>query len=284
MSVHTASAGPAAHTTEARLTIALRMIRDRRRSTIWWLVGVLALVVFTVSLYPSLKDQTAVEDLMANLPAAFRTMVGYDAAVPLTSPAGYLQARMFSTIAPVLLIVFGIGLGAQAIGGHEEAGRLEPLLANPVTRNRVAVERYLAGVVLLLVLVVVFAAATLGLAAAVDALDGVRLTGLLGACAAAGALALLHLSLAYAVGAATGRRGPAVGIAAAVAIGGYLIYSLLSLIEALAPLRYATPWYWYLQRNMLAHGVPPAAIAVPVAVSGVLLAVGWALFRRRDLR
>jgi len=85
-------------------------------------------------------------------------------------------------------------------------------------------------------------------------------------------------SLAYAVGAATGRRCPAVGLA------GYLIYSLLSLVEALAPLRYATPWYWYLQRNMLAHGVPPAAIAVPVALSAVLFAVAWVLFGRRDLR
>lgn len=266
------------------MIVASRMIRDRRRSTGWWLFGILALVLFTVAVYPSVKGQTEIEDLMANLPDAFRTMVGYDAAVPLTSPAGYLQARMFSTVAPLLLVVFGIGVGAQAIGGFEESGRLEPLLANPVTRSRVAVERYLAGVALLAGIVAVFAAATLGLAAAVDALDNVRLSGLLGACAAAGALALLNMSLAYAVGAGTGRRGPAVGIAAAFAVGGYLIYSLLSLVEALAPLRYITPWYWYLQRNMLAQGVPPAAIAVPLALSAALFVAGWALFRRRDLR
>lgn len=266
------------------MTVARRMIRDRYRSTGWWLVGVLALVAFTVALYPSVKDQSEIEELMANLPAAFRSMIGYDAAVPLTSPAGYLHARMFSTVAPVLLIVFGIGVGAQAIGGLEEAGRLEPLLANPVTRTRVAVERHLAGVALLAVLVVVFAAATLGLAAAVGALDGVHINGLLGASAAVGALALLHQSIAYAIGAGTGRRGPAVGVAAAVAAGGYLIYSLLSLVDALAPLRYVTPWYWYLQRNMLAQGVPPAAVVVPLILSVVLSAAGWALFRRRDLR
>jgi ABC-2 type transport system permease protein len=256
------------------VTIALRMLRDRRRSTGWWLLGMLGFVVFTVTLYPSVKDQTAVEQLMANLPAAFRTRIGYDAAVPLTSPAGYLQARMFSTVAPLLLVVFGIGVGAQAIGGLEESGQLEPLLASPVTRFRVAMQRYLAGVTLLLMLVVVLAVATLGLAAAVGALDGVSVPGLAGACAAAGALALLHLSLAFAVGAVIGRRGPAVGTAAALAVGGYLIYSLLSLVDVLDPLRYATPWYWYLQRNMLAHGVPLAAIAVPAALS--LLLLPWA--------
>jgi ABC-2 type transport system permease protein len=266
------------------MTVALRMIRDRRRSTLWWLAGLLALVAFTVALYPSVKGQAEFEDLMANLPAAIRSMIGYDTAIPLTSPSGYLHARMFSTVAPVLLLVFGIGIGAQAIGGLEEAGHLEPLLANPVTRTRVAVERYLAGVALLALLIAVFAAATFGLAATVDALTGVRATGLLGASAAAGGLALLHQSLAFAVGAGSGRRGPAVGVAAALAVGGYLVYSLLSLVDALAPLRYATPWYWYLQRNMLAQGVAPAAIAVPVIMSALLFAVGVVLFRRRDLR
>ena len=266
------------------MTIALRMIRDRHRSTGGWLVGVVALVLFTIALYPSVKGQVEVEELMRNLPDAFRGMIGYDAAVPLTSPPGYLHARMFSTLAPLLFVVFGIGAGAQAIGGLEESGRLEPLLANPVTRSRVAGERCLAAVVLLVALVVVFAGATFGLAAAFDALAGVRLSGLLGACVAAWALALLHLALAYAVGAATGRRGPAVAAAAAVAVGGYLVYSLLALVEALAPLRYLTPWYWYLQRNMLVHGVPAGAVVAPVALSVLLFVAGWALFLRRDLR
>jgi beta-exotoxin I transport system permease protein len=266
------------------MTIAWRMIRDRRRSTVWWIVGTLVLVVFTVSLYPSFKGQAEFEDVVRNLPAAVRAMSGFDPAVPLTSPAGYLQGRMFASLVPLMLVVFGIGAGAQAIGGFEESGQLEPLLANPVTRGRVAVERYLAGVALLALLVAVLAFATFGLAVAFDALSGVRITGLFGASAAAGALALLHHSLAYAIGSPTGRRGPAIGTASAVAVAGYVIYNLLSVVESLAPLRFITPWYWYLQRNMLAKGVPPAAILVPVALSAVLSAAGWAVFRRRDLR
>jgi ABC-2 type transport system permease protein len=221
---------------------------------------------------------------VANLPDAIKSMIGFNASVPLTSPAGYLHARIFSTVAPVLMIVFGIGVGAQAIGGLEEAGRLEPMLGNPVTRQRVAVERYAAAVGLLALLSAVFAVATIGLAFAFDALSGVSVGGLIGACAAVFAIGLLHLSLAYAIGAATGRRGPAVGAAAALAIGGYLVYSLLSLVEPLAPLRFATPWYWYLQRNMLAEGVPAAALIAPLAISVLLFATGWAVFRRRDLR
>jgi ABC-2 type transport system permease protein len=136
----------------------------------------------------------------------------------------------------------------------------------------------------LALLSVVFAVATVGLAFAFDALGGVSVGGLIGACAAVFAIGLLHLSVAYTVGAATGRRGPAVGVAAALALGGYLVFSLLSLVEPLAPLRFATPWYWYLQRNMLVEGVAAAAIIAPLAISVLLFAAGWIAFRRRDLR
>jgi ABC-2 type transport system permease protein len=266
------------------MTIIWRMVRDWRRSITGWSLGVLAMVGFVTAMYPSVRDQADVEKIMANMPEAFRSMIGYDAAIPMTSPAGYLQGRLFSLIVPVMLLVFAIGIGARAIGGLEESGRLEPLLANPVTRTRIAVQRYLASLLLLTVLVGVFAAAISGLAPLFDALDGVSVPGLLGACAAAGGLALLHLSLAFALGAGTGRRGPAVALATVVAFAGYLVHSLLSVVEALAPLRYLTPWYWYLQRNMLVNGVPPAAIITPLVLSALLFCTGWLLFRRRDLR
>ncbi|MEV6527812.1 ABC transporter permease subunit [Longispora sp. NPDC051575] len=266
------------------MIVARRMLADRRRATAWWAIGTAALVVFTVALYPAVKDQAQVEDLLKTMPEAFRNMIGYDAAVPMTSPAGYLHARLFSTVAPVLFLVFGIGAGAAAIGGLEETGRLEPLLANPVTRARVAAERYAAAIGLLTLLGVVFAVTLAASGRPAGALAGISAGHLIAAAAAMLALAVLHLSLAYAIGAATGRRGPSVAIPAAVAIGSYLIHSLLPMAEALAPVRYALPWYWYLQRNILAQGLPPAALIAPLAMSGVLFAIGWAAFQRRDLR
>ena len=121
------------------MIVAARLLRDRRTATLWWAAGFVALTLFTVAFYPSIKDQRAIEDLLADMPETFRTMVGYQPDVPLSSPPGYLRARLFFTIAPVLAIVYGIGGGARAIAGNE-AGTLEPLLANPITRGRVLVE------------------------------------------------------------------------------------------------------------------------------------------------
>jgi beta-exotoxin I transport system permease protein len=98
------------------------------------------------------------------------------------------------------------------------------------------------------------------------------------------ALGLLHGTLAFSIGATTGRRGPAVAIATALAVAGYLVESVLAAAGGLRSLRLRSPWHWYLDRNMLAEGTAPAALLLPVALSAVLLAAGWAVFRRRDLR
>jgi len=267
------------------MIVAARLIRDRLRGLLWWSVGMIGLVLLTVAFYPAVKDQgQALNDLLNTLPDAFKSAIGYDARIPLTSPPGYLNARLFAILAPVLALIFAIGLGAQAIGGMEEADRMEPLLANPITRTRVAVERYAATVALLVGLIAVLAAASVALSSPFGALDGVSIAGLVGACAAVGCLALLHGSIAFAVGAATGRRGPAIGAATVVAVAGYLIQSLQPLTDLLDPFRFVNPWHWYLQRNMLVDGVPPEAALAPLGVSAALLAVGVAIFRRRDLR
>jgi ABC-2 type transport system permease protein len=194
-----------------------------------------------------------------------------------------LHARLFATLAPLVVLVFGIGAGAQTIGGSEDAGTLEPLLANPVTRDRVATERYLAVVALLVVLVAALTVALLAFGPAFGVLDGVALSGLLGACAGVFGIALVHATLAFAVGAATGRRGPAVAVATAMAVAGYLVQSLLILTDALAPLGAVTLWHWYLDHNMLAEGPAVAAIVLPIVVSIPVFLAGWIAFRRRDL-
>jgi ABC-2 type transport system permease protein len=265
------------------MIVAARLLRDRRRSTLWWIGGLLGLVLFTVAFYPSIKDQASFDQVIADLPEGLKALIGYEGGVPLTSPPGYLHARLFATLAPLVVLVFGIGAGAQAIGGSEDAGTLEPLLANPVTRDRVATERYLAVVGLLVVLVAALTVALLAFGPAFGVLDGVALTGLLGACAGVFGIALLHASLAFAVGAAIGRRGPAVAVATAVAVAGYLVQSLLTLTDAVAPLRAVTPWHWYLDHNMLAEGPAVAAIVLPIVVSVPVFLAGWVAFRRRDL-
>jgi ABC-2 type transport system permease protein len=264
--------------------VAARLVRDRRRSLLGWSAGIVALVLFTVALYPSLKGEESLNEVIEQMPEALRSMFGLDTAIPLTSPPGYLQGRLFGSLLPLILIVFGIGLGARAIAGSEQDGTLELLLANPVTRGTVVVERYLALVAMVAALTAVFAVSLVVLAVPFGALEDVPVSGLAGAVAGVFAIALLHATLAYGVGAATGRKSLALSSATVVAVAGYLLQGLVGLSDAIRPLRFVSPWHWYLGRNMLAHGVAPDAIVVPLVLSVVLFAAGAGAFLRRDLR
>jgi ABC-2 type transport system permease protein len=264
--------------------LAARMVRDRRRSLLWWSLGLVGLVLFTVGLFPSLKGQASLNDVVDQMPEALRSMLGMDTAIPLTSAPGYLQGRLFGSLLPLLLLVFGIGAGARAIAGSEEDGTLELLLANPVTRLDVVAQRYAALVAMIGGLTAAFTVSLVVLSLPFGAMDGVPLSGLAGAVAGVFGIALLHATSAFAVGAATGRRALALSSATVVAVVGYLLQGLLGLSDVVRPLRFVDPWHWYLGRNMLAQGVAPDAIVVPVVVAAVLFAAGAVAFQRRDLR
>lgn len=266
------------------MIVARRFLLDRRRSFSWWTAGMASMVLFTVALWPSIRGQDELEDIMADLPEGLKALFGSGEGIAFTSAAGYLHSRLFASLFPLLLLVFGIGLGARAIGGAEEDGTLELILAHPVTRARLVAERYAAVVGLVTWLTMAGLVAVLALGPFVGLLDDLSVGRLLMASVALNGLALFHASLAFAAGCLFGRRGPAVAVASAVAMTTYLLQSLIAAADVLDVARFISPWHWYLDRNLVAHDATGTATVLPVVLAGALaLAGGWR-FVRRDLR
>ncbi|MDQ4068552.1 MAG: ABC transporter permease [Actinomycetota bacterium] len=266
------------------MTVGRRFLLDRRRSFVWWALGMAAMVAFTVSLWPSIRDQPQIEELIEELPEGLKALFGSGEGIPFSSAPGYLHSRLFSALFPLLLLIFGIGLGARAIGGSEEDGTLELVLAHPVTRARVAAERYAALVLLVAGLTVAGLVVLVVSAPVVDLLEGVPVGRVAVAGVAVFGLALLHASLAFALGCALGRRGPALGIASAVAVASYLLQSLIAMTDVLDVARFFSPWHWYLDRNLLAQDATLAATLLPLVLAVGVALLGGSLFLRRDLR
>ena len=86
-----------------------------------------------------------------------------------------------------------------------------------------------------------------------------------------------------AVGAATGKRGEALGIASAVAGASYLISSMAPLVEWLEPARYLSLFYWTVGNGQLEDGLSIGSVLVLVAVGVVVAVVALRAFDRHDL-
>ncbi len=261
--------------------VALKSLRDIRRGFLWWSLGLIGFVSLIVSVYPTVHSNPSLNKLAQDYPEALQAFIAFGGAVDYSSAAGYLGIELFSLMVPLLLLVAAIGTGAGAIAGEEERGTLELLLANPVSRTRVVLEKAVAlglelaglGVVLWLALWV--GAVATGMDISVGHLAAATLSAVL--------LALAYGAIAILLGAATGRRALAIGVTAAAGVAAYLVNGLAPLVHALKVPQKLSPFYHYAAGDPLRHGISAGHLAVLLAVAVAALALAPVFFARRDL-
>ena len=264
-----------------RPEVMLNTLCLARRSLIWWSVGIVALVALMVAVYPSVRDNPAMDKILESYPELIQAFVAFGGVVDYTSPPGYLGAELFSMMLPLLFIIAAIVAGSKAIAGEEEAGTLEMLLALPVSRTRVLMEKLAAVAVEVAILgIVLFVALLIGtIVAGMD----VGAAGLAAASFDVVALAWLYGALAVLLGAAIGRRAIAGGIAAALAVLAYVVNGLAPLVYAIDALRPYSPWYHYADSAALTSGLDPVNVGVLLGITAALVLIAPLPLRRRDI-
>lgn len=267
----------------AALRIAGQLLRERRRSLLAWIVGVAILMVLMGAVYPSVRDSGDVfEDYLEQLPDAFVEAFGL-AGASISSPEGYLVSQLYSNMYVIILLVLGLGWAAWSIAGSEAEGTLEMLLTNPVRRVAVALGRVLGIAVALFVVNAVGHVVLAGYAPVVGLDEGLPWWAFGAAAASSFAFVAVHVSLTFAVGAATGRKGLAIGLGAGLALVGFLVNALAGVAAAFETARDFSPWYWLLKGNPLTTVPGALSLWLPLGLSVLLVALGTWVFSRRDL-
>ncbi len=258
----------------------LKTLYDQRRALLAWTASLVGLVAMYAALWPSVRDQSMFNDYLDKMPAALRSLFTASGA-DMSTATGFVQVELFSLMAPLLLIVFSIGAGASAIAGEEDRHTLELLLANPVSRRRIVLEKLAALVVGTAVLATGTALALL----AAGPLTGMSLPpgGVLAAMLHMTLLAVVFGAFALAVGAGTGRSGPSRAVPAVAAVAAYVVNGLAQVVGWLEPARRFSPFFQYAGHDPLRNGVSWPAVAVAVGTIAALTALAVAGFQRRDI-
>jgi ABC-2 type transport system permease protein len=261
--------------------VLLEAIRERRRSLMWWTLGIVALVAVTVAFYPSIRDDASLSDYAEDLPESLRALFA-GGELDIASPAGYLNSQIYALMAPLLLLIFSIGAGAGAVAGEEERGTLDLLLAHPVRRRDYVIQRSLALAALVALLSVVLLAAVAIGSLAVD-LD-IGFGKLFAASGSVALLALLFGAAALAAGAIRPGRARAIAVAAGLALASWIFDGLAQAVGALDPWRPLSPYYQALGENPLREGIPWDGWAILAAGTALLVVAAAAGLEHRDVR
>ncbi|MGI8939942.1 MAG: ABC transporter permease subunit [Iamia sp.] len=265
-----------AKVTRPRLTGVFTRSLSERTLLIAIAGGSLASMAVGVAvMFNGLQDTLA--EMSADLPSGITGLIGESS---MGTPAGWMNAEMMSILAPMALIGVAVWLGAGAIAGEERDHTLDMLLAAPVRRSQVVLEKAAA---LFVVVVAVSLICGLGIMA------GSSLGGLdLGAADVFGAmahLALLGLFFGYpalALGSAVS-YSVATRATIVVAVVSYLMASFFPQNATLADWAAISPWYYYSDSVPLVNGADPLHLAVLAVLAAVALAAAVPLVERREV-
>lgn len=261
------------------LPVFRRSLRESWRSLIGWSLGIAAVLLLYLPLYPSFGAGGQLEEIVAQLPKELVRTLGYD---DIATGAGYAQSTFYGLMGFLLLTIAAVLWGSAAIAGAEESGRLELDLAHGIGRMPYAVESALSVLVRLLWLGAFSAAVTLALNEPAEL--GLHPPHLIGAALALTGLAFLSAAAGLLTGALTGRRAWATGVAAGIAVLGYVLQAVARQSPDLDWLRVLSPYAWVYHRPPLQDGVEPGALLLVWGLGIALAAASALALSRRDLR
>jgi ABC-2 type transport system permease protein len=248
---------------------------SRLRGTLGFAIAAVAISAMYLGVFPSFQDQMA--GYAEAIPEGMSAFMGNDFA----SPAGYVQSTVFTILGPLLTVAAAVSWAAAAIAGEEEAHTLPLLATAPVSRLRLAAQKFAAVLVTLTILALVLLAALL----AMSAVTGMDLApiNVLAAVAHLHGLGFLAMGVALGVGAATGRRVLAIGTGAGVVTAGFVLSGVSGLVESLADAKWFSPFYWSNGSEPIRNGVDWPSLALLYGVGVVAAGLGVWRFNRRDL-
>jgi len=262
------------------LPLLLKTWRDRWRGLVAWTTGLVLITAVELYVYPSIRDSgEGMEALIEGFPDAMQEIFRMS---DYTSGAGFLNVEMFSIIVPLVFIAVGATWGAGGTADEEEKGTADLLLTLPVSRAAIVATKSAATIGVLVGLMAVLAVTLIVGSGMVDL--GVASSRLVAACVMSGLLGVLYAGLGFLVGAATGRRGIALGVAFTLAIAGFLLYSLSPMVEGFENINPVNPFQWAVGGDPLNNGIDIGYALRLALLSAVLFAGSLVAFRRRDIR
>lgn len=252
-----------------------KTIYEKRWMMLGWSLGVIALVMMTVTLFPTFKDSLSG---LENVPDSLKSLIG-DAA-SYSTIKGYVNLQVFQQL-PFMTIILSVILFSGILAGEEGDGTLQTQLVQPISRTSLFLQKYFAASVIVgVVTMALFFSTWLSV---VLVHETIPLDSLFAATFACWVIAQVFGTLTYVLGAIFSRRGLSGALVGAFAFATYLITGLSAGVEKLRTVEKFSPFHYYNSPSILEHGIHWSHIGLLAVVMAGALVLAMFLFEKRDI-
>ena len=252
-----------------------------RGQILGWGISLFLLGLLLVSFYDTIAaQQEQFEKLLEVYPPEFLAFFGELGTLNFVTPEGFLGVEFFSYM-PLVLGIFAVLAGSGLLASDEENGRLDLVMAYPVSRTALFLGRLFAFVgATLLILAICW----LGLVVPMTwSTMNVGLGAMARPFIALFAELMLFGTLALLLSMVLPSRRLAAMTAGMFLVASFFITGLARLVEDLKPVAGFSPLNYY-QGGDAIRGLNGTWIAGLLAVSLVFTVLAWWRFERRDIR
>ena len=250
---------------------------SRWRSIFVWSTCLFLLALMFTGLYESFSSE--IDRMSENAPAPLEAVWGGDLEYAST-PEGWLGIELYGLMLPVILSIVGVIAGASVIGNEENDGTLELLLASPISRFTLLVQKYLAAASQMLII-----AFSVWIGIFIGTLlfpFDVSLLNVFYATLMAWLLGLVTFSITLSVQCAKGQKTVAVFAGTIFVSASYIADILPRLIDGLSSLKWVSAFFYYGGSDVLLRGIDPINLLLIVLVCALMFTFSIWTFNRRD--
>jgi len=256
-------------------------LRSKRRSLLYFSVGVVVYGFLIGALYPSVAKMSAFSQYWEQFPKNLKNLFG-GSNVNILTPEGFLTLEYYQMILIIILAAFALGFTAFCVVKARENGTLELILAHPIERwkyaltSAISFSTALAGLSIVTVITVMITSPIFGL--------GVSLTGQLKVMILLWFMLLALGSIALLASAALNSPGQVYGLGIGVLIVSYLVnyaahtFSFFSALDHVFFYHYYNPY-----QAMTAPGFPWSSLFYYGLISVAFTALAMVVLQRRDI-
>jgi ABC-2 type transport system permease protein len=262
--------------------ILTETLKRNWRQMLYWGIGLGMLGMYTVLVIPNVDTLKQYSQLIESMPPVLMQAFGANDLSVFASAEGFI-AFGFLTYGLLLLLVYGVLAGLNITANEEDDGILDMMLALPVGRTQIMVEKF-GAYTLLTIGIVTISFMGLALGAVFGSLEFDFIKLLPGALSITLGI-LLVMALTAFVAVVVRRKSTAIGISVTFIIVSYFInfignaasQSAAGAVRALSFFRYADA------QNVVAEGLNIGGVLVLAVVTLALFAGSIWAFDRRDV-